>query len=230
MIYYNHEGFQHEILDPEILHQTIKLRKFCFIQAWLSFFQTRSRAQCCLIYSSLPGVPCLCVNIGINVQRAETPQSSAVWALTALISQLHPPAPWFQCNLLNLDLFYLERTFRHPWAALPQILSIPWCQDWGVPGQTPRSSCTPLLCKQPQNSLLWKPPGPPQSFWEEFSLQPCCADSMGNGEIPKDAEPQHSSGCSSLALPPLFMTKHPHNNVLFPACLWTIGSLITSKS
>lgn len=59
MTYYNHQGFQHETLDPEILHQTKKPRKFCLIQAWPSFSQTRWGAQCWLIDSSITGVQIL---------------------------------------------------------------------------------------------------------------------------------------------------------------------------
>lgn len=147
MIYYNHKGFQHEILDPEILHHTKKLRKFCFIQAWLSFSQTRSRAQCCLIYSSISGVPCVCVNIAINVQRAQTPQYSAVWALPALISQLQNlPSSLVSVQFAESGSLWFRRDSQTSLRCHPTDLLNAMMPRFG-------SSCTSLLCKQPQNWL-----------------------------------------------------------------------------
>lgn len=213
MIYYNHQGFQHEILDPEILNQTKKLRKFCFIQDWLLFFQTRLGAQCWLIYPSITGVPCLCVNIGINVQREKRHLSFLLsfdfTASTPLNSVQF--AGWSGFLLLRRDcqtslncppsdpLNSTMPRFGSAWPDPKQLLYIPACVQ---------------LCKGPQKLALHGSPCSGRNLGnckasernshcstamliQTLPIQMSSCPSMGNGKIPKDAEPQHSSGCST---------------------------------
>lgn len=279
MIYFNHQGFQHETLDPEILNQTKKLRKFCLIQAWLSFFQTRWGAQCRLTDSSITGVPRLCVNIGINVQRANRHTNILLFGHSQLgFHSFKPPSSLLSVQFAESGSLYWGGTVRHPWAALPLILSIPglgrvlggiggpwrvlgWFGEngeglggklggsgsrfgnaWPDPKQLPArvqlSKWPPKLALHCSGSHLGNSKASESNchcstavLIQTLPIQMYSCASVGNGKSPKLLSPStpEAAPLQTLPLPALFVTKHPNNRVLFPACSWTIASLITSK-
>lgn len=219
------------LILKSFIRQKKKLRKFCFIHAWLSFYQTRSRAQCCLIYSSITGVPHLCVNIGINVQRAERHLNILLFGHSQL--WFHSFSSLVSVQFGECGCLLFRRDYQTSLSCLPTDLPHSMVPGFGSAWPDPKELLyTPVKSPKIAFALLWKPLGQLQSFWKEFSVQHCCADPVGNGKTPEDAEPHHPLRLlqANSGTAPLLMTKPPNNSVLFPACLGTIGSLITSES
>lgn len=138
------------LILKSFIRQKKKLRKFCFIHAWLSFYQTRSRAQCCLIYSSITGVPHLCVNIGINVQRAERHLNILLFGHSQLwfhsFSSSGFSAIWW------MWMSFIQKGLSDVFE-LPSHRSSPFhgARIWECLARPQRAAVHP--CKEPQNCL-----------------------------------------------------------------------------
>lgn len=152
-----------------------------------------------------PSQECLvCVNIAINVQRAKRHLSILLFGHSQLwFHSFTPPSSLVSVQFDESGSLLFRRDYQTSFSCPPtdplNSMMPRFGSAWLEPKELLYIPGHVLLYKQLQNWLCTAL----EATWatakllEEFSLQHFCADSVGNGKIPEDAEPQHSSGCST---------------------------------